>query len=210
MDVKTLPLQLKRAANDGTFSGYAAYYGNVDLGGDVIEPGAFKEFATNAKGRLRLFYQHDINRPMGTAAFSDDGKGLLVDAKLNTQVSYVKDAYALMQDGTLDQMSIGYDILDNGFEKKGEVYHLKALKLWEASVVSFAMNPMAEVFDVKRFESKRGFEGFLRDAGFPKARAIELASRYYRESDSPEGKAMSESLSGIQARAQLNLLRLAQ
>jgi phage head maturation protease len=39
-------------ADAGSFTGYASIFGNVDLGGDVVLPGAFKEFETNAAGEV--------------------------------------------------------------------------------------------------------------------------------------------------------------
>ena len=41
MDRLIAPIQLKEAKADGSFTGYAAVFNNVDLGGDVILPGAF-------------------------------------------------------------------------------------------------------------------------------------------------------------------------
>jgi phage head maturation protease len=43
MDRINCPLEIKSAKEDGTFSGYAAVFGNIDLGHDVIEPGAYED-----------------------------------------------------------------------------------------------------------------------------------------------------------------------
>ena len=40
---KRVELELDTVAGDGRFSGYASIFGAVDLGRDVIEPGAFAE-----------------------------------------------------------------------------------------------------------------------------------------------------------------------
>jgi hypothetical protein len=42
MDQSYQPLELKSLAEDGTFEGLAAAYGNIDTQGDRIELGAFK------------------------------------------------------------------------------------------------------------------------------------------------------------------------
>ena len=42
MDQSYQPLELKSLAEDGSFEGLAAAYGNVDSHGDRIEPGTFK------------------------------------------------------------------------------------------------------------------------------------------------------------------------
>ena len=41
MEHKAVPLQIKKLEDSGEFVGLASTYGNVDLGGDVIERGAF-------------------------------------------------------------------------------------------------------------------------------------------------------------------------
>ena len=38
-----VPFELKEIADAGTFSGLGSTFGNVDLGGDIVEPGAFAE-----------------------------------------------------------------------------------------------------------------------------------------------------------------------
>ena len=39
----TLPVQIKAVGDDGTFSGYAATFGNIDKGDDIIGMGALRE-----------------------------------------------------------------------------------------------------------------------------------------------------------------------
>ena len=42
-EVKFAPCDLKRVEADGTFAGYASLFGEVDLGQDLVMPGAFRE-----------------------------------------------------------------------------------------------------------------------------------------------------------------------
>ena len=42
-EVKFAPCDLKRVEADGTFAGYASVFGEVDLGQDLVMPGAFRE-----------------------------------------------------------------------------------------------------------------------------------------------------------------------
>ena len=42
-EVKFTSLDLKAVEVDGTFSGYASVFGEVDLGKDLVERGAFRE-----------------------------------------------------------------------------------------------------------------------------------------------------------------------
>jgi phage head maturation protease len=57
-EVKFAPVDLKSVEADGTFSGYASLFGTVDLGQDLVMPGAFRESlgARGARGdRARAF-----------------------------------------------------------------------------------------------------------------------------------------------------------
>ena len=42
-EVKFAPVDLKSVEADGTFSGYASLFGEVDLGDDLVMPGAFRD-----------------------------------------------------------------------------------------------------------------------------------------------------------------------
>ena len=171
------PLEIKSTAPDGSFSGYAAVFGNIDLGYDVIEPGAFKSAKTTKDGQLRIAIEHNLGRLAGKANFRQDDRGLWVEGQLTMDVSYVKDNYYLMRDGVLDGLSVGFDILPDGSdyeERSGKfVRVIKAAELWEFSLVAFGMNPLAKVENVK---SIRDFEAQLRGLGYSQTQAKALAS----------------------------------
>jgi len=171
------PLTIKSAEADGTFSGYAAVFGNIDLGYDVIEPGAFTSAKTTKDGKLRIAIDHNLKQLAGKASFRQDERGLWVEAQLSLGVSYVKDAYQLMRDGVLDGLSVGFDILPNGSdyeERSGKfVRVIKSAELWEFSLVAFGMNPLAQVENVKTI---RDFEAQLRGLGYSQTQAKALES----------------------------------
>ena len=79
MDRLIAPIQLKEAKADGSFTGYAAVFNNVDLGGDVILPGAFTHAKTTPDGQIRIALNHDLRQLAGKAKFAQDGHGLRVD-----------------------------------------------------------------------------------------------------------------------------------
>jgi hypothetical protein len=58
-----------------------------------------------------------------------------------------RKAYALMKAGAVKGLSIGYQIVHDGLQNGVRV--LQELKLHEVSVVTFAMNPRAQVMAVK-------------------------------------------------------------
>ena len=159
-----VPTEFDTAGDTGKFVGYAAVFGNVDLGGDVVAPGAFKEVATNSEGRTVVLWQHDARTPIGTAAVRQDAKGLAFEGSLVMEDDKARIAYAHMKAKSVEGMSIGYDVLPNGatYGKDGTRI-LTGLKLWELSIVTFPMNPLAGIDAVKSAESVRELEGVLRD-----------------------------------------------
>jgi hypothetical protein len=170
----------------GVFSGYASIFGNVDLGGDIVERGAFKEIVANAEGKVTTLWQHDSRQPIGVATVMEDMKGLAFDGALVMEDATARKALAHMKAGSVRGMSIGYDVLPGGAkETEAGVRILTDLKLWEISVVTWGMNPLAQVTAakdrVKQLSTIRDFEDFLRDeGGFSNAQAKLLASGGWR------------------------------
>jgi len=191
------PLQIKSAEQDGTFSGYAAVFGNVDLGDDIIQPGAFKQAKTTADGKLRIAMNHRLDQLAGKASFVQDDYGLRVEGKLSLGVSYVKDAYELMKDGVLNGLSVGFNILADGSvyeEREGRwVRVIRAAELWESSLVPFGMNPEALVDSVKA-ASIRDFEAQLRSLGYSQTEAKALASGGFKSLPHRDGGGDSGTL----------------
>ena len=195
MDRLIAPIQLKEAKADGSFTGYAAVFNNVDLGGDVILPGAFTHAKTTPDGQIRIALNLDLRQLAGKAKFSQDGHGLRVEGQLSLGVSYVKDAYALMQDGVLNGLSVGFNILDGGadWEERDGRYTriISKAELWEFSIVPFGMNPQALVDNVKTI---RDFEAQLRGLGYSQREAKALASGGFKSLGRRDGGPDSETL----------------
>ena len=175
-----VPFDVKAVDDAGNFEGYASVFNNIDLGDDIIIPGAFTKVKTTRKGQLKLALFHDLTRLIGAADFRQDDHGLYVKGKVNLAVSYARDAYELMKDGTLDSMSIGFNTITAAYEERAgrTVRVIKEAELWEASVVPFGMNPEAQVTSVK--SDIRLFEGALRDRmGLSQKEAAAVASLGY-------------------------------
>ena len=147
MEKLGLRFEVKQLDEAGVFEGYAAVFGNEDLGGDVIEPGAFKK-TLKENPTLPILWQHDVREPIGvTLEAYEDGKGLRVRGQLNLETSRGREAYALLKQGALRGLSIGYDTIKEVWH--GSVRRLKEVRLWEWSLVTFPMNPKAQVTAVK-------------------------------------------------------------
>lgn len=181
MKFMNLATEFKAFGDSGSFEGYAAVFGNVDLGGDILMRGAFKEIVKGRDGKVKVLNQHRTSDPIGVADVKADDKGLHFQGQLILEAPAARSAYALMKGGALDGMSFGYDVLPGGGKVlESGVRELTAIKLWEISPVTFGMNPLAGIDTVKasvQITTTREFEDFLRDAGgFSKAQAIAIAS----------------------------------
>ena len=147
MEKLGLRFEVKQLDEAGVFEGYAAVFGNEDLGGDVIEPGAFKK-TLQENPKMPILWQHDPREPIGvTLEAYEDMHGLRVKGQLNLETSRGREAYALLKQGALRGLSIGYDAVKELWE--GTTRRLKEIRLWEWSLVTFPMNLQAQVTAVK-------------------------------------------------------------
>ena len=147
---KAFKFNLENIGEGGEFSGYAAVFDSVDSGGDVIEKGAFAKTISEDFERIKILSQHqDYELPIGKPLeLREDDKGLFVRAKISyTQKG--RDIQTLLKDGVLNELSIGYDAVDFYFDGDTRIRHLKEVRLWEISVVTWAMNELAQINEVK-------------------------------------------------------------
>jgi len=147
MDTKSFRFSVKDIDDQGLFEGYAAVFGNVDRTGDVIERGAFRK-TLQENPQLPILWQHNPAEPIGlTVAAVEDNRGLRVKGQLNLETARGREAYALMKQGVLRGLSIGYDTVKEAWE--GTTRKLKEIRLWEWSLVTFPANPLAQVESIK-------------------------------------------------------------
>ena len=156
-EVKRLyaPLEIKSLNDDGHFEGLCSTYGNVDLGGDIIEPGAFTKTIAEHGARLPLLAEH--REAIGMADMEDRVEGLYSRNSLNLAKSVARDAYADLkfysERGIKTGMSIGYQVLNAVQDKANEmVRRITEVRLWENSITLFPMNQLARVTAVKSAE----------------------------------------------------------
>lgn len=144
-------LTLKGVSGDGTFSGYASLFGEVDLGRDAIERGAFAaSIDKRGAGGVRMLFQHDPAEVIGRwTVLREDARGLYVEGKLATDVARAREVLALMKAGALDGLSIGFRAVKTQADRKAGVRRILEADLWEISVVTFPMLPTARVSNVK-------------------------------------------------------------
>ena len=146
------PVSVKMVGDTpGTFRGTLSTYGNLDRVGDVCEKGCFSNVEQGK--RFPLLWQHDMCSPIGSFTVVDTEQALTIEGKLNLGTTLGKDAYALLKEGDLDGLSIGYSVNDCTWGDSG-VRHLTSVCLHEGSLVTFPANEMATVGDVKSCRRK--------------------------------------------------------
>lgn len=177
---KSLPVEFdaKSVRNDGSFSGYASTFGNVDSYGDIVMPGSFiKSLSVRPPQKVKMLWQHDSAQPIGVwNTIQEDSKGLFVKGKILKEIAKGAEAYALMKEGVIDSMSIGYMTMESEYTKNG-TRQLKELGLMEVSLVTFPANDQATVTSLKEL-NPRELEKSLRDEGFSWASATKAVALF--------------------------------
>jgi HK97 family phage prohead protease len=156
MKKHSLRMSIKSVAPDGSFAGSLAVYNNIDLGGDLIEPGAFTKTIKEHGDQVPLLWQHKPDIPIGMLTLIDGANALSVTGQLLMDLPAAKNAYLLMKARIVKGLSIGFDTVKDSVD--AGVRHLKEIRLWEGSVVTFPMNELAQIHSVKaRKEAKADF-----------------------------------------------------
>lgn len=162
------PPTTKQEGERATFSGLGAVFGNIDQARDIIEPGAFRD---SLKERMpKLLWQHDSRQPIGIwTAVQETKQGLAVTGELLLDLQQGQEAHALLKARALDGLSIGFKVVDSEINEKTGIRHIKAVDLWEVSIVTFPANERARVGRVKAYmqdpdnPTKREVQDGLRD-----------------------------------------------
>lgn len=149
-ELKRLDAAVTDFAADGTFTGHAAIFGVEDLAHDVIERGAFKgSLDRRGISGVKMLWHHDPAEPIGRwLDIREDARGLFVRGRLSTAVGRGREALALMRDGVLDGLSIGFRTVKGLRDRRSGIRRLKEVDLWEISLVTFPMQPGARVTGV--------------------------------------------------------------
>lgn len=185
-----VPFELKAADDKGVFSGYANVFDVLDSDHDIVQRGAFARTLGEHKAKgtnPKMLWQHDYKMPIGVwDSMQEDDHGLLVSGRLAVSTTLGKDTYELLKMGAVDSMSIGYLPYPGGVEYRDSVSHLKALELWEVSIVTFPANDRAVIENVKRqiengeIPNPSVLEQFLREAGLSGKQAKAFMSLGYK------------------------------
>lgn len=150
-EAKFLAQPPRALRQDGLFEGYASLFRIADLGKDVVEPGAFRDsLMRRGAAGVKLLWQHDPAEPIGRwLSLREDARGLFVRGQLSLAVARAREIHALMREGAVDGLSIGFRSERARTEPRTGLRRLERVDLWEISLVTFPMLPQARVSAVK-------------------------------------------------------------
>jgi len=178
-------------ANIGVFSGHLAAFAK-DRMDDVFLPGAFKESLSRHRDEdrpIRMLIQHDSDFLIGGFPISmarEDDKGLFVVGNINLDVQRGREAFALMKQGVLTDMSIGFSVAgDGGVEFRDGIRFLKQVNIWEGSLVTEPANTAAKVTEVKTVVPFQDLPLAARDRPWDSNAAIARVREFTDSTESP-------------------------
>ena len=136
-------------ADEGIWECYASTFNDApDSYGDVVDKGAFSKTIKEMADRIKNLWNHSAMEPIGRPlVIKEDSTGLFSQNKLSLGVQRAREVRELMSDGVINEVSIGYDTITSKMD--GVIRHLKEVRLWDISPVTFAANPNATVLSVK-------------------------------------------------------------
>ena len=227
---KFAPLDFKCINEDGSFEGYASLFGQKDMGGDIVVKGAFaSSLEKRGAAGIRMLFQHDPSEPIGVwRDIIEDERGLFVRGQLLPQVARSREILALMREGAIDGLSIGFRTIRGKSDRKSGTRRLLEVDLWEISIVTFPMLPQARISAVKEarisavkearisstksssLPTMREFERWLvRDAGFTRSNARAIIHSGFKNLASKQDAAGDENMQlvSVMRRAAMTMKR---
>ena len=131
-----------------SIEGWAAIYDEVDLNGDVIAPGAFRNsLAKTGPLAVKFLYQHTAEQPIGRwLRFEERARGLYATGELYLATQTAREVAELVGAGIIDGLSIGFRTVKA--QKTNGARRISEAELWEVSIVTFPMAPRARLVKV--------------------------------------------------------------
>lgn len=150
LEYKSGNFEVKKEGENLYIEGYAATFGVKDSYNDIINLGAFSTTLTTDRKRIRLCYQHDMDKVIGKIIdIKEDNVGLWFKAKVsNTGLG--KDVSILVEDEAINEMSIGYRTKVSTWDDVNEIRYLIEVELAEISIVTRAANKEAVITSTEK------------------------------------------------------------
>jgi len=147
----TLELRADGAGKQPRITGLAARFGaktTIQRGlNEVIAPGAFKRSIANGDDVVLNFNHSDdkvcARVSAGTLKLRESDEGLLFDAEIDPEVSYIGDLYRSIKNGNIAECSFSFtpyedgDTIEPDPDERGALLRtLKSVRLWDVAAVT--------------------------------------------------------------------------
>lgn len=178
-------IEAKDITETGEFEGLGAVFNDIDNGGDLILPGAFRDSLNRMPGTMvKMLWQHDPREVIGVYTdVRETETGLYVKGRLLLNIQRAREVHELLKERAIEGLSIGYRTREAHRDPETGVRLLKRVDLWECSVVTFPMQTGAGVTLVKQdgtMPTERDCETHLRDAGLSRNQAKAFVAGGYK------------------------------
>lgn len=158
-ETKTVAARVTEAKADGTATAIVSVFGNVDLGGDRVIPGAFTRSLDEWKAKgdpIPVIWSHDWDNPESFVGWADPSTIKETDAGLEVPMQFDLDrpraeqVHHLLKTRRVTQFSFGYfarayqDVEDPDY---GTVRELTDIDVFEVGPTLLGMNPETELLE---------------------------------------------------------------
>lgn len=134
-----MKLEIKDISEDGSFDGYASTY-ELDLKGDIIMPGAFKN-VKNVSDVFMLF-KHRFELPLGKwDLIREEKQGLYVKGRVLRDLYLADEVFQMMREKKICGLSIGF--MPIIYERDAMIRKIFEVNLVEISIVKYPANRSA-------------------------------------------------------------------
>jgi len=191
----TRPFVVKADDDTNFVAGYASTFGKTDLDDDVIIPGAFKKTLQERlpKGQIKFLAGHawNVDGLIGTVREAHEDKhGLFIKAELASTPT-AQNTRALMLEGHLDRMSIGFRPIRERWERNEDdnlIRYIDEIMLYEVSAVVFPANEDAIITNVKDRDIFTGTPIAPMDTKWDYDGAVDRIQKWAKATDTPNAK----------------------
>ncbi len=151
-------LEVKADGGEGQFTALASVFGNVDLVGDRMLPGAFSKTLDDWRESgdpIPVVLSHQWDDPMAYVGKADPAQvvetdqGLQVNGTLDTSNPVGKQVYSLMKQRLIKGWSFGYTVPEGGEKVNDGVNEVSQVELIEVGPTLKGANPEAQLQAIK-------------------------------------------------------------
>lgn len=156
---KKASVDIDEAAGVATIKGWGSTYGNVDLGGDRVNKGAFTQTLNHHGGKIKLMLDHgSMTKDIAGVAFlKEEDNGLWVEAKMPIKAPDLKsvlEKVKFLVDNDVDMgFSMGYVAKKYDVDSMG-VRDLYEVALGEMSLTPWPMDTNSVVVEAKSMKMR--------------------------------------------------------